>query len=386
MKTLLYFHSHSKINTSEKLSGVDAIASKCGWLVQVVDEIPKQRRLRALLEFWNPIGAIVECGGAKAIVDPTSFGDLPTVFLDHDPTRLPKSAFCVTHDSTATGRAAARELMSGRAKTFAFVPYPERRFWSDERYMGFASALKLNGHHCVLFTGRMSHGDPTRYQRELRRFTKSLPKPCAIFAANDLVAKEVLMAAKFSDIKIPDELSVVGVDNAKDICEHADPTISSVWPDFRRGGELAALMLLAMLREGKKFRGARRRTFGPLGVVRRASTRLIATADTAVERALETIRREACSGLKAGAVLERFQCSRRMAEIRFRKATGHSVMDEIHSARLSRAKELLKSSEMPLKTISDFCGFANPNSLRKFFLKSTGMTMRAYRASHSPRT
>ena len=34
---------------------------------------------------------------------------------------------------------------------------------------------------------------------------------------------------------------------------------------------------------------------------------------------------------------------------------------------------------MQLKSISDFCGFTNPNSLRKFFLRETGMTMSQWR-------
>ena len=36
---------------------------------------------------------------------------------------------------------------------------------------------------------------------------------------------------------------------------------------------------------------------------------------------------------------------------------------------------------MPLKAISDFCGFENPNSLRKFFKSQTGKTMTEWRAN-----
>ena len=41
--------------------------------------------------------------------------------------------------------------------------------------------------------------------------------------------------------------------------------------------------------------------------------------------------------------------------------------------------EQLLAGTMPLKAISDFCGFENPNSLRKFFKAQTGMTMTAWR-------
>ena len=67
-----------------------------------------------------------------------------------------------------------------------------------------------------------------------------------------------------------------------------------------------------------------------------------------------------------------------MAEMRFKKAVGHSVLNEMHAVQLERAKQLLAES-MQLKAISDFCGFENPNSLRKFFKAQTGMTMTQWR-------
>jgi len=384
MKTLLYFQSTSKTSASEKLGGVQSIAAKCGWHVQIVDGIPTASKIKSLVSFWGPVGAIVECGGTASTVNPSAFGCLPVVFLDHDPSCLPAKSFCVTHDSAATGKMAARELMESGAANFAFVPYPERRFWSEERERGFVAALSLNGRGCHVFPSRISPKDSTRWQRELRGFLKGLPRPCALFAANDYTAAEVLTAAEFVGVKVPDELSVVGVDDAASICERTKPSLSSVKPDFRRGGELAALLLMARLRDGAAFRGERRRTFGPLAVVRRASTRRLAVEDAAVAAALGLIRREACSGLSAKTVLGQFPCSRRMAEIRFRKATGHSVLDEMHAVRLERAKQLLAGT-MPLKAISDFCGFENPNSLRKFFKAQTGMAMTAWRMSQTPK-
>ena len=49
---------------------------------------------------------------------------------------------------------------------------------------------------------------------------------------------------------------------------------------------------------------------------------------------------------------------------------------------LARAKDLLREGTMPLKAISDFCGFENPNSLRKFFKAQTGRTMSEWRSGN----
>ena len=106
-------------------------------------------------------------------------------------------------------------------------------------------------------------------------------------------------------------------------------------------------------------------------------------ADSSVAAALDTIRRKACEGLKAADVVRSFRCPRRQAEIRFRRATGHSILEEIHIARLARAKELLENSDMQLEAVAGFCGFETPNALRKFFLAQTGMTMSAWRKTHA---
>ena len=55
-------------------------------------------------------------------------------------------------------------------------------------------------------------------------------------------------------------------------------------------------------------------------------------------------------------------------------------LEIVHAVQLERAQQLLEGT-MPLKAISDFCGFENPNSLRKFFKSQTGKTMTEWRAN-----
>ena len=117
-------------------------------------------------------------------------------------------------------------------------------------------------------------------------------------------------------------------------------------------------------------------------IVRRATTRLLSLYDKHVSKALELIRNEACSGLTANKVAKLFPYSRRLADIRFRQATGHSILEEIHRVQLERAKQILLESNQQIKSISDFCGFKNPNSLRKFFKRETGMTLSRWREKH----
>ena len=383
MHVVLFFQSLTKASGLKELTGLQEIAQKNGWHVQVIDGLPDVQRIALLLDFWHPVGAIIECGGGYADIDLKVFGKLPVVFLDRDPATLSPNACCVYHDSVATGREAAHELLLTGYGHFAFVPFPEKQPWSEERGRGFSEALRLNDRDCSVFRGSASAAGPLNFQKRLRSFLTRLPKPCAVFAANDHTAEEVMMAANSMSISVPDDIAVVGVDNFEPICEHTFPSLSSVEPDFRRGGRLSAVMLGGLVWAGGKCTGPLREAYGPLGVVRRTSTRRLVSPDKNVLAAVALIRREACSGLRSEKVLAAFPCSRRLAEMRFRKATGHSVLDEIHAVRLDCAKMFLKNPNQLLKPISDFCGFKYPNSLRKFFLKDTGLTLSEWRSRHS---
>ena len=379
MYPLLYFQPSTKTSAPEKLAGVRDIMARRGHAVQVIEERPTARLVRELWEFWHPIGAIVDCGGEYNDIDAQLFAERTVVFLGHNPDTLPPNCLLVSNDQAKTAQTAARELLSTGYGNFAFVHPPERKNWSLLRERGFVDALALNGKSCAVFAPCAARAHAVRWMSGLRRFLASLPRPCAVFAANDKTAESVLAAAALEGMSAPGDIAVMGVDNFAPICEHTSPPLSSIEPDFRRGGNLAAMMLIGAALSKGKWEGSRTQTFGPLRVVRRGSTRMLVQPDHHVSAALDLIRQESCAGLTAARVAALFPCSRRMADMRFRRSTGHTILDEIHAVQLERAKQLLSNGNLPLKVLSDFCGFGHPNSLRKFFLKATGMTMSAWR-------
>ena len=379
MDTVLYFQPPTKTFAPEKLAGVRDIMERRHHQVQVIEDKPTVQLVNELWEFWNPLGAIIDCGGEYNDIDASVFSGRPVVFIGHDPDTLPKRFLLVSNDQRETAREAARELLSTGYENFAFVHVAGGKKWSDQRERGFTGALAINGRTCAVFRPADGSGGEIGWIRELRRFIVGLKKPCAVFAANDKTAESVLVAAALEGFSVPGDVAVAGVDNFTPICEHTSPPLTSIEPDFRRGGRLAAAMLVGLAMSKGMWHGSRVQSFGPLRVVRRTSTHVLAMPDKAVSDALDLIRREACNGLQARRVARLFPCSRRQADNRFRRATGRSILEEIHAVQLERAKELLRDTSVQLKAISDFCGFTNPNSLRKFFHKSTGMTMTAWR-------
>ena len=378
MDTILYFQSPTKTSTPDKIAGVQRHAAVANWHVQVVDGLPAPAALAQLVDFWRPLGAIVECGGGYQEIQTSLFADLPVVYLDRNPNTIPSNVPCVSHDSIATGRLAAKELLVTGHPNFAFVPYPLPRFWSDDRERGFKEALTLNDRTCETFACGRHSSQSVAWQRSLRKWIVRLPKPCGIFAANDSIAAEVLTAAAQSGFDIPREIAVCGVDNFAPICEHTVPPLTSVQPDFLLAGELAARTLAEIVRK-KRQRHVIRLTFGPAGIVRRVSTRTMSRYDPEVTAALELIRRRAYEGISSADVIVAFKCSRRMAEVRFRQIVGHSILDEIQTARLEKAKELLSNSTQTISAIANFCGFNAANALWKFFRQETGLSPSEWR-------
>ena len=307
--------------------------------------------------------------------------------LCHDPETLPPDALSVDHESEETGRTAARELLAAGHRSFAFVHDIGRHYWSQRRVRAFAAAVRLHGCPCRVFdpgTGDgVSSDEPVEdiWQRKLRSFLRSLPMPCAVFAANDATAVEVLAAARHEGIDVPGKIAVLGVDDDKDVCERTVPTLSSIAPDFHRAGVLSVQLLLKGVEAGGGAFG-QALSFGDLDVVRRASTHSAGIRDPVVAKALELIRREACAGLRPARVAELFAPdTRRKADLRFRRAVGRTVGAEIRAVQLQEVKRMLMRPSMQIKAIGDFCGFATAGSLRNFFRRETGMSLRDWRRS-----
>lgn len=339
--------------------------------------------VRKLISFWSPVGCIVEGNGKNVTVDtvpPGSFGDVPVVYLGCEAPIMPKDATNVVHDAVATSNAAARELLSLDFKSFAFVGVCGKA-WSARRREAFAAALETNGESMETIDFDMSASvDYESEASRLRVWLDALPKPCGLMAANDAMAEIVLSICRLSGIDVPDDIAVIGVDDAESICENTVPKLSSVRPDFRQGGSLAARLLMKKLSGDTKQRSV---IFSVYGLVRRGSTRVFRRKDSEVADALERIWAPDGVFLSAKDVLSGFSCSRRNAEIRFRAMTGRSILQELAAARLQRAKKLLAETSLQVSEVAENCGYRFTTHFRKIFHAETGMNPLAWRKACS---
>lgn len=382
MKTVLYFRFLWRL-CPRSIGGIYRYARKAGWRVQVIEGGRNTPSAKRAISGWHADGCIVDWNFLDRLGwTPRVFGDLPTVYIDAPSVRMRKPYSGVQDDSACCARLATEELLSLDYADYAYVGFMEKTGWSDRRREVFEETVAAAGKRVHLFKPDLSGGIDAFYE-SMRPWVRALPKPCGVFAANDKVADLVLHACRIEGVKVPESIAVIGVDDDETICENAEPTLTSVRPDFEGAGYMAAELLGELMADPS--REPEVRIYGGAKVVRRNSTRVFERCDKAIRDAVEYVRLNACRGVRPADILKRIGGGRRTAEIRFRAFAGRSIGAEIAAVRLERAKELLSRPQTPIESIHAECGFADPASLRRAFLAATGQSLSAWRSAHSAR-
>ncbi len=367
------------------LAGIRRYASARRWTAEAFSsEESRPDSIRELLVSRAPVaGCVYECCDDN-IARPSCFRGVPVVYLHARRTPRDSLAARLPTDNEAVAEAAFRELSAGHPTAFAVVGHAGGYGWSRVRERAFAALAakaKMPGERFIW----RDESAESRAQR-LWVFAARLPRHTAIFAANDIVAAEVVAAVRAAHRAIPRELTLIGVDNHLDICEASEPQISSIQIDHERAGFVAASMLAATMKS-RAARGMRaydgNAVIGPLLVVRRESTGGWGRREVFVLDAVEMIRREACDGLTAAALARQFPCSRNLFDLRFREAVGRSVLDEILHVRLEKACTLLARTDTEISAVPGLCGFRTHTALDRLFRSRFGMSMRDWRKNNA---
>jgi LacI family transcriptional regulator len=217
-----------------------------------------------------------------------------------------------------------------------------------------------------------------RQRRQLAAWVAALPKPIAVLAANDVCGTRLIDACRSANIRIPEQVAVLGVDNDEVLCRLTSPPLSSIDLDTSTIGYQAA-QLLDDLMNGRPS-PADSQWMLPRAVVGRQSTDAMAIEDEDLAEALSFIREYACQGIGVDDVLQRVTISRATLERKFAAGLGRTPGSEILRVRLERIRHLLHETTYPLDRIAALTGFKNPAHLSVVFKRETGHSPREYRA------
>ena len=289
-------------------------------------------------------------------------------------------------DAAIVAKLAADFFLKAGFKHFAFSGYEGIPF-SDRRAAAFAEYLGRQGKSVLEMpaTPRISNASDIQATEQdgmmanqiTARWLKDRPHPLAVFACNDVRAQQVLNACRHYNIRVPEEIAVMGVDNDDVLCNLCEPPLTSIEPNTDRlGYEAAALLARAMA--GKEV-SAQFTQIPPLRLVERASTDIITMDDLVMVEAVRFIRNEVGRGIAVKDVLAHVNRSRTDMEQRFRRWLGTSIHDHIEHQRLERVCQLLRETEYNLGEVARRSGFTTAAHLCCLFKKNFKQTPTNFR-------
>ena len=365
-KTILFSSYMSASAGRRHLAGVFRFIAEKGrdWEVFPVKLMGSMTKGQVAQLLENSIDGAIVAGGLKEDLL-TDMMKKDTPIIEIEGRHLPAKARTFL-DEEAVGHLAAEHLISfGNFATFGYVPYSECTRWSYLRMKGFTLTLSKRGRRALV------KGPKT----DLVTWLKRLQKPAAVFCACDMTADDVLHAAVKAKIRVPQDLSVLGVDDDELYCDNMRPALSSVRPGHEDSG-YAAAELLDLIFRGKK---AKDRIVPPKGVTSRDSVSACLPAKTLVERAAHIIDEHADDGWSVDEVAEALHVSRRLLSLRYAQLKGQSVHAALTDRRLKEVERLLKSTKTTITGIVKRAGFGNANHLKRLFKSRYGKTMREWR-------
>ena len=306
----------------------------------------------------------------------------------------PRNGFAIVktrHESI--GRMAAEHFLDRRFKNFAYCPYGGGRT-SLYCKTAFIRRLRRAGFECNVYGGR---GDitydfddsnlisdsiaPPKDAAHLKKWLHSLSKPVAVFCPGDLRAWQIAAICRMEGINVPHEVAVLGLDNDLLICGTSRPMLSSIDPNSRKIGHVAAETMAELIEQGMPERPIVHQV-APTGVVARASSETAPVEPPWLSDALVYIQRNAKRGISASDVFAALGRSHTTVSRAFRDTLGTTVQKEIASARLDFASHLLSTTELSVTKIAALSGFSSVAYLMQSFAAAFGASPGIWRQKH----
>jgi len=355
------------------LLGFAGVAHEQGWTL--VHYHPNAD-LRWLLAHWRP-DAIV-CDPWFAVSWPAPLRERVSVLVNGDGSAEGLASVCL-HE-TRIADLALGHLLSRGFRNLSVFRFSDARF-AVLRDKHFSEGAVRAG--ARLQPGWWQDGaSPPRRQEQpaaLAAWLIGLPRPCGIFTCCDAWARVVSRYARAAELRVPEDLALVGVDNDLVECQLISPPLSSVAVPWRSMGESAA-RLVALGLSGSSIMG-KRVFIEPVDVVIRRSSATFAIQDELVARAVAWIHAHADRRLTVPSVAKAAGAPRQRLERHFRSALGRTVLEEIRGAHVEIARRLLLTTDWSLPEVAKRSGFTNAALLSVSFRREVGTPPGTYRRS-----
>ena len=232
---------------SSVISGIEDVAYKQGFAVTISQSNDNQEKESTIAHtlFSNRVdGLILSIGMETQSYDHLklfSERNIPLVFFDRIVEEIPAHKI-VIDDFGGAYRATQHLIEQGRKKV-AHIGGPLNLQIYAKREAGYRQAISDAG--LQINEDLILHNSLTRKDglNAIKRILQTKERPDAIFCANDTTALSAIIHLKEKDIKIPEDIAIVGFSN-EPFSELVTPSISTIkQPGFEMGQKAAELLI-----------------------------------------------------------------------------------------------------------------------------------------------
>ncbi len=162
-------------------------------------------------------------------------------------------------------------LIKSGCKRVAHLGGPVNLSTTNHRLQGYLDALEENGmpviDEYIKHVSGFTHEDGIKPSKSLLKLKN---RPDAIFAMNDCIAISAMHVAKKLELKIPEDVSIVGFDDEPH-SSYFTPSLSTIWQPVYSIGMLAIRILLKRIENKGAAEDFRKEIFKPELVIRKSS-------------------------------------------------------------------------------------------------------------------
>ncbi len=323
------------------------------------------------LRVWQPDGIICSIAQAEEL------SKLNVPMIGYDPGTYSGPIPCIDADHGEAGRLAAQHLLGLGHRNFAFCGFNSLN-WSRERCRVFCSAIEAAGAQVHVYEEVHDDAPWSKEGLYIQEWIQSLPKPIGMFCVNDDRATSIIETCRGLGFGVPEDISIIGADDDKYICELENPPLSSIGIASDQAGYDAAA-LLSQIINGQEEMADQRIVAHTTGVTARQSTDVLMVQSTEVRKALRFIRENANRPIRVSDVVNVTALSHRSLNEQFHAALGGSIVKQLTRARIDHISRLITDTEMRIQEIAVAVGYEDDRHFSRYFKRATGLTPQAYR-------
>jgi LacI family transcriptional regulator/LacI family purine nucleotide synthesis repressor len=235
--------------TFEVLCGINDRASESDYDIILFNTNTSKQKLKSYTQLCRErcVDGVILQGIKKEdpYLEEVIESDIPCVMVDIPITG--ESVSYVTTDNVDGAKKAVETLIDFGHRKIAMMNGHERAYVSGKRKLGYEQALQEAG--IPLQEEWVLNGEFSEQvaEKEAYQFLQKHSDVTAFFCASDLMALGVMKAAKLLNLRLPEQLSVIGFDDIL-LAQYTSPPLTTVAQNKYQMGYAAAGLLIDRLR------------------------------------------------------------------------------------------------------------------------------------------